>query len=82
VVKVKHSPVMGALELRLGLSRMVTGNTSVVISYEVIHEFCITSRIVLLVGFRSYFKENLTELGLLGAKCPNQYEIYGLESSK
>jgi len=37
---------------------------------------------VLLVGFRSYFKASLTELGLLGAKCPKQYEICGSESSR
>ena len=43
VVKVKHNPVMGALEQRLGLSQMVTGKSSFVISYEVLHEFCITS---------------------------------------
>jgi len=42
-VKVKHNPVMGALELRLGLSQTVMGKSSFVISYEVIHEFCITS---------------------------------------
>ena len=33
VVKVMHSLVMGALELGLGLSRMVAGNTSILISY-------------------------------------------------
>ena len=34
---------MGALEQRLGLSQMVTNKSSFVISYEVLHEFCITS---------------------------------------
>jgi len=43
VVKLKYNPVMGALELRLGLNQMVTGKSSFVISYEVQHEFCITS---------------------------------------
>jgi len=36
---------------------------------------------VLLVGFRSYFKANMMELGLLGVKYLNQYGICGLESS-
>ena len=34
---------MGALELRLGLSQIVTGKSSFVISYELLHELCITS---------------------------------------
>ena len=34
---------MGALELRLRLSQMVTGKSSFIISYEVLHEFYITS---------------------------------------
>jgi len=34
---------MGVLEQRLGLSQMVTGMSSIVICYELLHEFCIIS---------------------------------------
>ena len=33
---------MGALEQRLDLSHMVTGKSSIVMCYKVLHEFCIT----------------------------------------
>ena len=41
--KVKHNLVMGALEQRLGLSQMVTGKSFIVICYELLYGFCITS---------------------------------------